>query len=454
MKHKNKRIWTLALAMMFATSAIIVGLYFGVRDSAAGTLPLDGRSWQDAGHFDTRWFDDYTTTRGTESDPFLIGTAQEFAGLARIVNNGQNFAGLHIHLANDIDLTKDVNGQERIWVPIGNYRDLPFSGSFNGNFHTIIVPSVYEAWADSHPVWQHVRYAALFGTVSDSIFKNFATRGNVTTFVGGADGLEFDIAVIFVNASGTTIQNIINFANISLEFQTTGQTMVAGIAARTGINTSFLNVANYGNIYAKSAFGAAGIVVQASGTAIAPSRIANSYNVGSVTVHTLNPAGGAVASRRGAGGIFVSFANAAHPSGINNVFSVGTITAPVAYDIGNPVNNSPVPTSIQNAFYGLSIDGNLLGNLNTNADALRAEHPEIATWVMGDNDMPVHGFRYRFTDDDSSIGGGDPGEVPQFPSWFSENWPWLLTGGASIMVFMILALLAIELQRRDRVIQA
>jgi hypothetical protein len=84
---------------------------------------------------DTRWF----TDARADADTFEISTAEELAGLAKAVNDGNDFRGKTVVLVNDIDLT-DWGG----WTTIGtvivadnpsvsNDVVIPFSGTFDGN---------------------------------------------------------------------------------------------------------------------------------------------------------------------------------------------------------------------------------------------------------------------------------------------------------------------------------
>ena len=78
--------------------------------------------------------------QGTESDPFLIYTAEELAFMAHTVNNG-NFEGAYFKLMADLDLA----GIE--WTPIGQGSNSSFDyenagadrfcGHFDGNGHVI-----------------------------------------------------------------------------------------------------------------------------------------------------------------------------------------------------------------------------------------------------------------------------------------------------------------------------
>ena len=91
----------------------------------------------------TPWLGDIDTTWYNANDTeFVIGTAEELAGLAQLVNTGvDSFAGKTIKLASNIDLN-NIN-----WTPIGSFdynRDeqkyanyVLFKGNFDGQGYTI-----------------------------------------------------------------------------------------------------------------------------------------------------------------------------------------------------------------------------------------------------------------------------------------------------------------------------
>ena len=92
---------------------------------------------------------------GTETDPYLITTAEELAGLATRVNNKEqkeDFAGQYFKLTNDLYLTDFTNPDTASWhewTPIGAWTDDQkgpyehyfdtcwFRGYFDGDNHTI-----------------------------------------------------------------------------------------------------------------------------------------------------------------------------------------------------------------------------------------------------------------------------------------------------------------------------
>lgn len=102
---------------------------------------------------DTSWYENH------ENDSqFTIDTAQELAGLAQLVNGGNNFAGKTIILGDNIDLSSYTN-----WEPIGN-SNKPFSGTFDGQKHTIRnLTAIYPGKSD----------IGLFGFTTNGEVKNF-----------------------------------------------------------------------------------------------------------------------------------------------------------------------------------------------------------------------------------------------------------------------------------------
>ena len=111
MKKNSKRILSIMLAFVMILTAFPM--------TAMAAEVWDGET------ADTIWYDE------NESDTeFTIDSAEELAGLAKLVNDGNNFIGKTIKLGADIDL----GGNE--WTPIGT-NGKPFSGTFDGNNMTI-----------------------------------------------------------------------------------------------------------------------------------------------------------------------------------------------------------------------------------------------------------------------------------------------------------------------------
>lgn len=80
----------------------------------------------------TMWNDVATTDWYNETDTeFTLSTAEEFAGLSVLVAGGNDFLDKTILIDADIDLGANL------WTPIGVDVDFPFSGTVDGQGHTI-----------------------------------------------------------------------------------------------------------------------------------------------------------------------------------------------------------------------------------------------------------------------------------------------------------------------------
>jgi hypothetical protein len=149
---------------------------------SAATCPAHADSrWSDPGNYDTAWFNPAATQ-------LYIGTAQELAGLAVLVNGGERFTGKTITLMADITLT------EREWTPIGHTffsaEAKSFYGTLEGNGKTIT-----GAWQDAYDLYRDeymYRYdlGGLFGVLDTSAtVRNLAVVDSQAVGAGGAGGI-------------------------------------------------------------------------------------------------------------------------------------------------------------------------------------------------------------------------------------------------------------------------
>ncbi len=99
-----------------------------------GTFAQEDTVW--TGSVDTSWY------RNTSAKEYKIRTAEELAGLANIVNGGENFEGKTIYLENDIVLNEGDSSRwnetapKNEWTPIGEKGKM-FKGTFDGRGHTV-----------------------------------------------------------------------------------------------------------------------------------------------------------------------------------------------------------------------------------------------------------------------------------------------------------------------------
>lgn len=200
--------------------------------------------------FTEEWYEEHKADTSYE-----LGTKDELKLLRDLVNKGENFTGKAITLVDDIDLS----GEE--WVPIGDidrkateYKS--FSGSFDGNGHTIKGLKV-TGTGDKTAV-------GLFGVTKDIEIKNLTLEGEVKAddygagFIGYAKGLTkitnctnnvrvdgASVGGFIGGASGADIELVDSFNNTSITATTKG----GGIAAYTnGGSVTMKNVKNSGVI--------------------------------------------------------------------------------------------------------------------------------------------------------------------------------------------------------------
>src|SRR5690554_4003895 len=162
---------------------------------------------------------------GSETNPYIISTAQDMNALSEAVLNGNTFIGQVIVVASGISEINLGNVQ-----PIGAINK-PFSGTFDGsgvNFNL----SIDKAAND---------YVGLFGIVQNGVIENLSVSGTITgkNRVGGIVGQQ---------NVGSTIRNVYNTATV------TGNERVGGIVGYINQGT-VTNTYNRGEIIGDSSVG-------------------------------------------------------------------------------------------------------------------------------------------------------------------------------------------------------
>ena len=147
-----------------------------------------------------------------------IETAEELAGLAKSVNEGNDYAGVTIKLTCDIDL----NNHE--WTPIGfgssniyGYLDNEdyrwFKGTFDGQNHTISNLKITTFTGGGYEDPEASSGVALFGHTYDATIKN------LTVETATVRGNHF-VAVIAGFTCGTKIENVhVTKSNVNCTFK-------------------------------------------------------------------------------------------------------------------------------------------------------------------------------------------------------------------------------------------
>ncbi len=92
---------------------------------------------------------------GAEDDPYLISTKEH-------LNNVRNYLDAHFKVISNIEFTDEDFAEEgyfyndgKAWIPIGSDQYVPFTGTFDGGYHTVKGLKVGNG--------KHILYAGLFG---------------------------------------------------------------------------------------------------------------------------------------------------------------------------------------------------------------------------------------------------------------------------------------------------
>ncbi len=151
----------------FGSLLLILALCFTLLPTAAFAEGTSVDNWD--GTADTSWY-----TSATDASEYHISTAEQLAGLAKLVNadpGTTNFAGKTFYLENDLDLS----GHE--WISIGtvlggDYPEYSFCGVFDGKGHVISNLYSHESYIEGADESHNLLRNALFGSVYNGEVKN------------------------------------------------------------------------------------------------------------------------------------------------------------------------------------------------------------------------------------------------------------------------------------------
>ena len=158
------------------------------------------------GTVDTSWYNDTDTE-------FTLTTAEQLAGFAELVDDGNTFTSKTVKLGKNLDLyAEDANGEPISFEPIGSFSDdKAFEGTFDGQGHTI--SNLYQnGWALANGYWDGPEYGmGLFSLVENATVKNLnfdgadlPTEANIIGVVaGGAANCVFEN----INITGAYLGN-------------------------------------------------------------------------------------------------------------------------------------------------------------------------------------------------------------------------------------------------------
>ena len=158
-----------------------------------------------AGNFES------TFIPGSKDNPYTISTQAEWNLFAEQVRGGKNFSGDFVRLL--VDLTGVTSAS------LAGASGKPFSGTFDGNGHTISIGTISSAAAGT----------SLFPYANGATFKNLTVTGTITSSASGIAG--------FVGSAGGSL----TFENCKNQVTITGGGNLGGLVGETYADTNSAN---------------------------------------------------------------------------------------------------------------------------------------------------------------------------------------------------------------------
>ncbi len=270
----------------------------------------------------------WTQGSGTESNPYLIETAQNLAWISEMVNNGvTTYSGVWFKL------TSDLNMHNIAWVPIGNSTTNCFCGKFDGDNHFI----------DSVSVTGSYTYAGLFGItgaganiINTGVHCGMNISGSGTKYVGGIVG--------YINGSNTRVVNCHNTGSVvcSLSSSASPALCSGGVIGYVNCASAEIkNCYNTGSVTASNSDSYSGGVV--GYVHYSSTVVENCYNTGDVSTTRISGgvigyvSGGRIANCFNTGNVSSTCTNGSVSSGgvvgnaydsciVENCYNTGNVT--------------------------------------------------------------------------------------------------------------------------------
>lgn len=216
--------------------------------SAFATITKDPK-WSNFA--DTSWYDGEGAAAGTSDDPYVIETAEQLAGLAKLVKDKEStFEGSYFVLDADIDL------QNREWQPIGwfmnNASNYGFAGDFDGRGHSVkglLVTNVSNVYGETD---MQSECPALFGYLAPTgSIRNLYAEGVVK-------GNKAQGASVLVAWNTGTIDNCVVSGDITAEGSVSPNRSFAGGISGVANGGVISNCVSYGRYTAETGFAYSG----------------------------------------------------------------------------------------------------------------------------------------------------------------------------------------------------
>ena len=341
----------------------------------------------------------WTHGAGTESDPYLIESADHLAFLAYVVNKGYNTEGMYFRLTTDIDL----NGSEDLpWLPIGlgnrwfsedgcdrivNYSFIYddafpyFRGHFDGGNHS--VSNIYVEGEKNAGLFGAVRSMSYDTVVIENVLVVSGTIAGSTCGGIVANGRSAKLVISHcwngatINGSsdvggivGNGVTQVIDCYNVG---NVTGMD-AGGIVGNSSSNILVEGCYNSGDIEGVEGEAVGGLVGYGIGIGMT---INNSYNTGAVSA---------------LGGDSGGLAGFARNCTITNSYNAGEVSN--TNHLGCLIGTTVGSLTVENAHYLNTCDQSEIGESQSEAfmrsqafvDLLNSQNPE-PVWTLDENNL-------------------------------------------------------------------
>lgn len=255
---------------------------------------------------------------GTEDDPYIIHDLETLEFYRDMINTGSDskYNRAHYILTANIDL----GGEKKPWTPIGSNKDHAFTGTFDGNGHTIS-----ELYINSnYDVAGLFGYVGRGGMIRDLTVEGEITVSGSTSCVGGIAGIvssSGQVGMSVLTDSNDSKMGIIDCTSkvtINVTYNGSNSLNVGGIAGRCG-GATISGCENYGAVSAEDARGEAFEIVVGGivGYSRSSTIIRNCCNTGAVSAQNAEDAA--------LGGV-VGY-NYDDESTVSNCYNIGDVSA-------------------------------------------------------------------------------------------------------------------------------
>lgn len=298
-----------------------------------------------------------TEGKGTLLDPIVIETAEQLAQLAYLVNEqGQTFADKVVVLANNIDLTKTVNGQRVQWIPIGQ-DFFQFEGMFLGidtretdasQWKRHSISGMYMNVEPHYPIM-----LGLFGFVSGFIGHLDITNASVTYTSYGSYSSESQVSILcgqMYNNNSRTYSESASGASFSVPNSIMDVAVNGTITANTPSN---VHIGPLSACYDGHSISHCSVKV----TINANDRIANCGGICASMIGTMHDCTADISITGGdIGNVGALVGVCSHSPTIEGCTATGSITAGEVYSIGGIVGQTGYGTHISGCASGVALN--------------------------------------------------------------------------------------------------